>query len=160
MRFEPTTIEFRSDALTNWTIRSWAQLAEPTFYSYSNFIVCSVPHFISAVCFRQWPRLLRSKFSIGNHMSVAEWADTYGIQNLQTLWCSYRKFLWERFEPTITEFRSDALTDWAIRLCVPLVLRATFVQLLQFHCLFSFTFHFGSLPLSVATFFFFDVFCK
>ena len=160
MKFEPATIEFRSDALTNWTIRSWAQLAEPTFYSYSNFVVCSVPHFISAVCFRQWPRLLRSKFSIGNHMSVAEWADIYGIQNLQILWCSYRKFLWERFEPTITEFRSDTLTDRAIRLCVPLVLRATFVQLLQFHCLFSVTFHFGSLPFSVATFFFFVVFCR
>ena len=37
------------------------------------------------------------------------------------------------FEPTTTEFRSDALTDWAIRPWVQLALRDNFVQLLQFH---------------------------
>ena len=42
-----------------------------------------------------------------------------------------------------TEFRSDAPTDWAIRLWVQLALRASFVQPLQFHCLFSVKFHFG-----------------
>ena len=46
---------------------------------------------------------------------------------------SYRKLVWVGFEPTTTEFRSDVLTDWAIRPWVQLTLRANFVQLLQFH---------------------------
>ena len=50
---------------------------------------------------------------------------------------------WVGFEPTTTEFRSYALTDWAIRPWVQLALRANFVQLLQFHRLFSVTVHFG-----------------
>ena len=76
-------------------------------------------------------------------MGVAEWVDTYGIHHRRILWSSYRKLAWVRFEPTTTEFRSDALTDWAIRPWVQLPLRANFVQLLQFHRLFSVTFHFG-----------------
>ena len=66
-------------------------------------------------------------------MSVAESADTYGIHHWRILWSSYRKLAWVGFEPTTTEFRSDALTDWAIRPWVQLTLRANFVQLLQFH---------------------------
>ena len=54
--------------------------------------------------------------------------------------------VWVGFEPTNTEFRSDAQTDWAIRPWVQLALRANFVQLLQFHRLLSVTFHFGYLP--------------
>ena len=46
-------------------------------------------------------------------------------------------------EPTTTEFHSDALTDWAIKLWVELAFRANFVQLVQFHRLFSVTFHFS-----------------
>ena len=93
-----------------------------------------------------------SKFSVGNHMSVAEWADTYGIHHWQILWSSYRKFAWVWFEPMTTEFRSDALIDWTIRSWVQVALRANFLQLLQFHCLFSVTFHFGCFPSSVAMF--------
>ena len=48
-------------------------------------------------------------------MSVAEWTDAYGIYHWRILWNSYRKLAWVGFEPTTTEFRSDALTDWAIR---------------------------------------------
>ena len=36
-------------------------------------------------------------------------------------------------EPTTSEFRSDALIDWAIRPGAQLELRVIFVQLLQFH---------------------------
>ena len=49
------------------------------------------------------------------------------------IWSSYRKLVWVEYEPTTTEFRSDALTDWAIRPWVQLALRAIFVQPLQFH---------------------------
>ena len=66
-------------------------------------------------------------------MSAAEWTDTYGIHHWRILRSSYRKLAWVGFEPTTTEFRSDALTDWAIRPWVQLALRANFVQLLQFH---------------------------
>ena len=48
-------------------------------------------------------------------------------------WNSYRKLAWMGFEPMTTEFRSDTLTNWAIRPWVQLALRANFVQLLQFH---------------------------
>ena len=64
---------------------------------------------------------------------VAEWIDTYGIHHWSIFRSSYRKLAWVGFEPTTTEFRSDALTDWAIRPWVQLALRANFVQLLQFH---------------------------
>ena len=47
------------------------------------------------------------------------------------------------FELTTTEFRSDALTNWAIRPWVKLVLLANFLQLLQFHRLLRIRFHFG-----------------
>ena len=45
--------------------------------------------------------------------------------------------------PLNTESLSDALTDGAIRPWVQLALRANFVQVLQFHLLFSVLFHFG-----------------
>ena len=51
---------------------------------------------------------------------------------LKDFWRSYRKLAWVGFEPTTTEFLSDALTDWAIRPSVQLALRANFVQPLQF----------------------------
>ena len=40
---------------------------------------------------------------------------------------SYRKLAWVEFKPTTTEFRSYAVTDWAIRLWIQLALRANFV---------------------------------
>ena len=61
-------------------------------------------------------------------------------------WSSFRKLsfglsgIWTHNH---FEFRSYALTDWAIRPWVQLALRANFVQLLQFHRLFSVTVHFG-----------------
>ena len=76
-------------------------------------------------------------------MSVAEWNDTYGIHHWRILWNSYRKLAWVRFEPTTTEFRSDAVTDRAIWRWVQPALRANFAQLLQFHRMFSVRFYFG-----------------
>ena len=67
-------------------------------------------------------------------MSVAEWANTYGIHHWQILWSRYRKWAWVGFGPTITEFRLDALTNWTIKSWVQLGLRAYFSQLFQFQC--------------------------
>ena len=39
----------------------------------------------------------------------------YGIHHWRIIWSSFRKLAWVEIEPTTTEFRSDALTDWAIR---------------------------------------------
>ena len=47
-------------------------------------------------------------------MSVAEWADTYGIHHWRILLSSHRKLAWVRFEPTTTEFRSNALSYQAM----------------------------------------------
>ena len=94
-------------------------------------------------CLRQSPRLFQLKFCWGNHMSVAEWVDTYVIHHRSILWSSYRKLPRVGFEPTTTELRSDALTNWAIRPRVQLPLRANFAQPLQSHRLLSVAFHFG-----------------
>ena len=92
---------------------------------------------------------IESKFSVRNHMSVAEWADTYAIHQWQILWSRSRTLTWVGFEPTTTEFLSNTLNHWTLRPWVQLAFRANFVQLLQFHLLFSVIFHFGSLPSSV-----------
>ena len=144
MWFESTTTEFRSDTLTDWAIRPWVQLALS-----ANFLQLLQFHGLFSVtfhfdyCLRQSPCLFSSSFCWGNHISVAEWVDTYRIHHWRILWSGYRKLAWVGFEPTTSEFRSDALTDWVIRPWVQLALRANFVQLLQFHRLFSVTFHFG-----------------
>ena len=65
------------------------------------------------------------------------------IHHWRILCSSNRKLAWVGFEPTTTEFRSDALSDWVIRPWVQVALKANFVQPLQFHLLFSVTFHFG-----------------
>ena len=67
-------------------------------------------------------------------MSVAEWANTYSIHHWQILWSRYRKLAWVGFEPTITEFRLDALTNWTITSWVQLGLRAYVAQLFEFQC--------------------------
>ena len=69
-------------------------------------------------CFCQSARLFELKVSLGNHMSVVEWADTYGIHHWRILWSSYRKLAWVGFEPTTNEFLSGDLTDWRIRPCL------------------------------------------
>ena len=51
------------------------------------------------------------------------------IHHCQTLWSSYRKLAWVGYELTTTEFRSDALTNWAIRPWAQLALRANFVYI-------------------------------
>ena len=112
-------------------------------YSYSNLIVYSESNFISAISFFSCHVYFKLKFSWSNHMSVAEWSDTYGIHHWRIIWSSYRKLAWVEYEPTTTEFCSDVLTNWAIRPWVQLAHRINFVELLQFHCLFSVQFYFG-----------------
>ena len=85
-------------------------------------------------------------------MDVAESRDTYGIHSWWILWSSYKTLVWVGFEPTTTEFHSEALTDWAIMLWIQLEVRANFEQLIQFHPLFSVKFHFAFLPSWLATF--------
>ena len=66
-------------------------------------------------CFSQSPRLFELQISCGTHMSVSEWADRYGKHHWRIFCTSYRKLVRVRSEPTNTEFRSDARTDWNIR---------------------------------------------
>ena len=44
-------------------------------------------------------------------ISAMAWADTYGIQHWETFKSSYWKLAGVEFEPTTTQFCSDALTD-------------------------------------------------
>ena len=82
------------------------------------------PESVATIILTKFP-----KFSWENHMSAAEWTDTYSIHHRRSPWSSYREFAWVRFKPTTTEVRSDALTDWTIRPRVKLMLKANFVQL-------------------------------
>ena len=142
--FEPTTTEFHSDALTVWAIRPWVQLAlRANFVELLEFHRLFSVTFHFSYCLRQSPRLFESKFFGGNHMSVAESLDTYGVNHWRIIWSSYRKLAWVGFGTTTTEIGSDAPSDWAIRPWVQLELRANFVELVQFDRLFSVTFHFG-----------------
>ena len=70
--------------------------------------------------------------SVRKLLSIFEWffdflfvyiLSIYSIHHWRIIWSSYRKLTWVGFEPTITEFRSDALTDWAIRPWLQLALR-------------------------------------
>ena len=54
---------------------------------------------------------------------IGNWKLSIYIYHWRILWSSYRKLAWVGFEPMTTEFRSDALTDWAIRPWVQLALR-------------------------------------
>ena len=134
MGFEPTTTEFHSHALTDWAIRPWVQLAlRANFLRLLQFhLFVQWSHFILAIFLRQSPHLLSAKSGTVNHVSSGM-IDTHGIHHWRIFRSSYRKLALVGFEPTTTEFRSDALTDWAIRPWVQLALRANFVQLLQFH---------------------------
>ena len=146
--FEPTTTEFLTDARPDWALRPWVQLVFK-----ANFIQLLQFHHLFGVRFNfrfvfvSHLRLFNWLFFFlfffwGNYMIVAEWTDMYGIHHWMIVWSSYRKFLWVVFEPTIPEFRSDPLTDWALSPWVQLALTANFVQLLQFHLIFSIRFHF------------------
>ena len=91
---------------------------------------------------RNWPLIIFAKmWHKGPSLVGHAHSYIYGIYHRRILWSSYRKLAWVWFEPTTTEFRSDALTDWATRPCVQLALKANFLQLLQFHRFFSVTFH-------------------
>ena len=140
--FEPTTTKFFWDGLTDWAIKPWVQLAlRANFVQLLQFHCLFSAMFRFGLCLRQWPRLFELTFHWGNHRSVAEWTDdTCGIHHWQIISCRYRKLTWIRFETTTTEFLSTIPTDWAIRPWVQLALRANFVQLLQFHHLFSIIF--------------------
>ena len=149
--FEPATTEFRADTLTVQAIKPWLQLTLRT-----NFVQLLQFHilfrFRFGCCLLQPSRLLYFEFCTGNLISVAERTDTYGIPDWRILRSSYRNPAWVEFESTATDFRSDTLTDWAIRSWLQLALRTNFVQLLQFHLCSMFRFHFGYSSFSVATF--------
>ena len=90
--------------------------------------------------------------SFSSFFSCNSMPNRYGVHHRKVLWSSYRKLAWVGFEPTTNGFRSDVLTDWAIRPWVQLALRAKFIQLLQFHLLPSVCTSFRLLPSLVTTF--------
>ena len=93
--------------------------------------LCSVLTFHFGYFLRPSPHFLWAKPRKGNH--VIRGMNRYiWYSPLKYLWSIYRKLAWVGFEPTTTEFHSDALTDWAIWKLAQLRLRTNFVQLLQF----------------------------
>ena len=114
--FEPMATELHPDTLIDWAIRTWVQLAlRANFAQLLQFYHLFNVRFHFDYCFCQLPWLFLSKFSGGNHMSVVEWKDTYGIHHWRILWSSYKKLAWVTSEPTTTELHLDALTNWGIR---------------------------------------------
>ena len=86
-------------------------------------------HFGYSLCPSQ--HLLYTNSCTCNYVS-SEMIDTCGIHHWKIFRRSYTKLAWVGSEPTTTEFRSDAPTDWAIRSWVKLTLIANFIQQLQF----------------------------
>ena len=132
--FEPTTTEFHSNALNYWAIKPWVQLPLRAnfvqlllfhlFDQFSHFIL-AVVFFSPHICFKR---------NLAQVITIAvEWIDTCGILHWRIFRSSYRKLAWVGFVSTTTEFRSNALTNWAIKPWVQFVLRANFLQLLLFH---------------------------
>ena len=83
--FEPTTTEFRSEALTDWANRSWVQLALRAKFvqllQFHLFVQCL--YFISAIAFVS--RHICFKRNLAQEITLAvEWIDTYGIYHWRT----------------------------------------------------------------------------
>ena len=115
MECELRTAEFHSDALTDWAIRSWIQLAQSQLCA-TTAISSFFQYHISFQLLPLWvATFISSKYYWGYHMSVVEWTDIHGIHHSAILRSSYRKLVWVGFKPTTTEFRSESLTNWAIR---------------------------------------------
>ena len=94
---------FTTEGFLEVAIESWPVLQFHLFVKCSrlNFGLC-----LHHICFK---RSLAQVITL-----VADWIDTYNIHHWRILRSSYRKLAWVGFEPTTTEFRSDALTNWAI----------------------------------------------
>ena len=135
---EPKTLNSVQTLLTDWAIRPRVQLALRANFvqllHFHLFALCSrlISLFALVSLHIYFKRSLEQVITL-----VAEWINTYRIHHWRIFKSSYRKMTWVEFEPTTTEFRSEALTDWAIIPWVQLVLRANFVQLLQFHLFFQ-----------------------
>ena len=159
--FEPKTSEFHSDALNDWSIWPWVQLElRANFVQLFQFpCLFSVTFYFGCLSLSVATLSLIKVFCRKSH-GCSGMSDTYGIHHWGIRWSSYRKFAWMLFEPKTTEFRWDVLTEWAMGPSLQLELRANFVELLQFHRLFSVTFHFGCLPSLVATIILIEVFCR
>ena len=102
--FELETTENRSDTLTNEAIRKCLHLPLT-----ANFVLPLRFHYLFSITFyfSRFPSsvapFISSKFPVANHMSVAEWADTYGIHHWRILWSSGRSLAGVGFENTISE---------------------------------------------------------
>ena len=134
--FEPTTDEFRSNALTDWPIKPWVELIR-----WGNFVQqlhyhllgqCS--RFISVFAFVRWHICVKLSVILVITL-VAAWIDTCGNNHWRIFRSSYRKWDWFGLETATTEFRSDAQTDRSIKTWLQLALTANIVRLLQY-CLF------------------------
>ena len=82
---EPTTTEFHSDSLTNWTIRPWVQFAiEANFVQSLQFHHFSVSDFNLAIAFVSHHVYLNWNF-VEVIPCVAEYTDIYSIHHWKTL---------------------------------------------------------------------------
>ena len=137
--FETKTTELCSDALTERAIRQAVQLAlranSVQLIQFDLFVSCS--RFISTIVFIRRHVCFKVKSRTWNHIRAAEWTDMYGIHHWMILRGRHKKCNWVGFKPTITEFRSDAQVDWAVKSWAQHALRANFVKLLRFYLFFQ-----------------------
>ena len=150
VRFEPTTTEFPSDALTDWVPLSLRANLVPPIHCHRFVSV----RFHFSYCLHMSPRLSLFEVCLRLSHECSRMNDTYGIHHWRILWISYKMLAWVGFEPTTNEFCLDGLTNWAIRPWVELVLRANFVQVFWFHPFFQCEVFFRLLLSSLPTFVF------
>lgn len=128
---DPMFTEFHSGTLTNWAIMSRDRFPLTANYLHLlkfHTLLSAVFSFWSlSWLFAHWPQL---QSWIRNHVFIitylAKWTNKYGIHHRWVYRSCYRKLAWVRLEPTTTEFRSGALTKWAIRRYDQLVLTAIY----------------------------------
>ena len=113
--FEPTTTEFRSNDVTDWAIRPWVQLAlTANSGQLLQFHCLFSVRFPFDYCLLQSRSFVKFKFSWHSQMNVTEGADMYSIRDWRIIWSSYRKLVWVAFVPTVSKYRLNSPTHWAI----------------------------------------------
>ena len=116
MRYEPTTTDFCSEDLSDWAIRPWVQLTLiANFVQLLQFCFSvQYSHFIVTVAFIN--RHSFFKLNLAQVITLAvKWLIHMVFITEEICRRSYKKLVWVGFEPRTATFRSDALTNWAIK---------------------------------------------
>ena len=88
-------------------LHEFTSYSDSNLYScYFSFFFCSVFRYHFSLLPLLYVTFALIEFFKGNHMSLAEWSETYAIHDWMIIRKSSRNSAWVKFELTITEFCS------------------------------------------------------